>query len=130
MPTSHPYQLDDILQLIIETAPQSLLDVGVGFGKYGVLAREYLELWDENKAYNKWSHRIDGIDIFTSYLTPLHDFIYDKIYIGNAIKILPEIDLNYDLILLIDILEHFEKDDGIKLLRLARERAKNLIISS
>jgi len=42
MPTSHPFQLDDIVQFIIETAPQSILDIGVGFGKYGVFAREYL----------------------------------------------------------------------------------------
>jgi len=48
MPTSHPFQLDDIVQLIIETAPLSILDIGVGFGKYGLLAREYLEIWDQS----------------------------------------------------------------------------------
>jgi hypothetical protein len=42
MPTSHPHQLNQIVELIMLTDPHSLLDVGIGFGKYGVLAREYL----------------------------------------------------------------------------------------
>ena len=100
MPTSHPYQIDDIIRLIIETAPKNIIDVGVGFGKYGVLAREYLELWDGIKPYHNWNHRIDGIDAFKSYLTPLHDFIYDNIYIGNAIDVLPTLEIRYDLLLI------------------------------
>jgi len=41
MPSSHLLQLNEIMQLIFLTKPQSLLDIGVGFGKYGVLAQEY-----------------------------------------------------------------------------------------
>ncbi len=43
MPTSHLYQISDILEIISLIRPRSVLDVGVGFGKYGLLAREYLE---------------------------------------------------------------------------------------
>lgn len=41
MPTSRPHQINKILELIILTAPESLLDIGPGFGKYGFLARGY-----------------------------------------------------------------------------------------
>ena len=130
MPTSHPYQIDDILQLILETGPHSLLDIGVGFGKYGVLAREYLELWNGYKHYKDWNHRIDGIEVFSSYMTPLHDFIYNQIYIGNALEVLPKMEIRYDLILLIDVLEHFEKEEGFRILELSEQKARNLIIST
>jgi hypothetical protein len=46
MPTSHPSQLNEILEVVLKTRPRSVIDVGVGFGKYGVLCREYLEFWD------------------------------------------------------------------------------------
>ncbi len=70
MPSSHFGQLNEIVELIKLSKPKSVLDIGVGFGKYGVLAREYLELWDEGKKYNDREIRIDGIEAFEKYITP------------------------------------------------------------
>ncbi len=130
MPTSHLYQLNEIVELIVFTDPKSILDVGVGFGKYGFLSREYLELWDGREEYNNWKRRIDGIEVFEGYLTPVHDVIYDHIYIGNALDILATLETNYDLILLIDILEHLDYREGIELLKECKKRGKNIIIST
>jgi len=38
MPTSQPYPLNEIMELIVLTRPKKVVEVGVGFGKYG--ARE------------------------------------------------------------------------------------------
>ena len=46
MPTSLYTQITKILDAIVHTNPQSVLAIGTGFGKYGLLCREYLELWD------------------------------------------------------------------------------------
>lgn len=129
MPTSQPYQLNEILWLIIETEPKSILDIGVGFGKYGFLSREYLELYDGREVYNDWKVRIEGIEAFSQFLTPVHEFIYDKIYIGNAIDILPSLKNNFDLVLIIDVLEHFSYEDGMELLRVCHTTANNILIS-
>lgn len=43
MPTSHPNQINEIIQIAELLRPASVLDVGVGYGKYGFLLREYLE---------------------------------------------------------------------------------------
>ena len=130
MPSSNPYQLNQILWLIIETKPKSILDIGVGFGKYGFLAREYLELYDGREKYNDWQINIEGIEAFKEYLTPVHDLIYDKIHIGNASQILPGFNKTYDLILLIDVLEHFDYEQGMRLLDECRKKAKNILIST
>ena len=61
MPSSHHNQVSKILDIIINLNPQSVLDVGVGFGKYGFLCREYLELWDGREEYKKFLRRVDGI---------------------------------------------------------------------
>lgn len=60
MPTSHFYQLDQLTELIFILNPKSILDIGVGFGKYGFLAREYLNL-NRDDNYKNFKRRIDGI---------------------------------------------------------------------
>jgi predicted SAM-dependent methyltransferase len=130
MPSSHWYQLNEIMELIIFTQPKSILDIGMGFGKYGFLSREYLELFDGREKYNDWKRTIDSIEIFEKYLTSLNKMIYDKIYIGNALDILPTLDKKYDLILLVDILEHFHYDEGIQLLKVCDQQSNNTIIST
>ena len=112
------------------TNPKTILDIGVGFGKYGYLSREYLDVWGRGQDYNKWTVRIDGIEAFEEYLTPVHNFIYDHIYIGNAINILPTLTINYDLILIIDVLEHFNYNEGIVLLNECIKHGKNIIVST
>lgn len=129
MPTSHSNQINEIVHIIRMVNPQKLLDIGIGFGKYGFLAREYLELWDGREKYNDWKRKIDGIEIFEDYITDLQRFIYNTIFIGNAIDILPNLKEHYDLILLIDVLEHFNKEDGIKLLKECIEHSDNILIS-
>lgn len=129
MPSSHPYQLNEILEIIIETNPRKLLDIGIGFGKYGFLSREYLELWDPDGVYGTNKRQIDGIEAFEAYVTPLHKLIYDHIYIGDAKDILPAISSKYDLILMIDVFEHFSKEDGLKVLDECRRLGRNVLIS-
>lgn len=129
MPSSHPCQLNEILGLIIETHPRKLLDIGIGFGKYGFLAREYLELWQPDSVYGSRNHRIDGIEAFEAYLTPLHRMIYDNIFTGDAKEVLPRLTERYDLILMIDVFEHFTYQDGLKVLEECRRCGRNVLIS-
>jgi predicted O-methyltransferase YrrM len=95
MPTSQFYQISDIVEFIVRTNPKSILDIGVGFGKYGALAREYL---DQGERLYDWKRRIDGIEVFEEYITDIQRFYYDNIYIGNAVEVLPKLEETYDLI--------------------------------
>ena len=130
MPTSSFHQLNAIVEIIMATNPRSLLDIGIGFGKYGYLAREYLELYDGRDAYSDWQRRIDGIEAFPDYLTTAHRHIYDEIYVGNALDILPRLRTRYDLILVIDVLEHFDYREGNRLLDHCLQTARNVLVST
>ncbi len=130
MPTSQFTQINQIISSAVALQPKSVLDIGVGFGKYGVLLREYLEFWREGSNYSRWDYRIDAIEAHEQYITPLHRFIYNNVYIGDASKILPTIECSYDLVLLIDVIEHFSKEDWLHLIDLCRTKAKNLLIST
>lgn len=129
MPSSHYHQLNEIVEAIVEFNPQALLDLGVGFGKYGFLAREYLELWDEVGDYHDWNRTIDGIEAFEPYIGSIQKAIYNEIFIGNALAILPTLQKRYDLILMIDVLEHFTYEEGLSILDLCKKVGKNILIS-
>ena len=54
-------QITDIMQLITIANPKSILDIGVGFGKYGYLSREYLEIWTKNKNYKERMNSVTSL---------------------------------------------------------------------
>jgi len=135
MPGSHSQQLNEIVEIMVLLKPKSILDVGVGFGKYGVLAREYLDLWagaqKSRDDYRQWQTKVDGIEACQNYLTPLHSFIYNQIHIGNVNNVVPSIkDFAYELVLLIDVIEHLNRQDGLKLLDQLYRIGRNILIST
>jgi len=130
MPTSQIDQVPKIIRLALALNPDSILDIGVGFGKYGFLCREYLEVWGKNDDYGKFTKRIDGIEIFPGYITPIHKYIYNKIYIGDVTDIYMKIKHNYNLILLVDVLEHLSKDSGKKLILHFLSKNSNIIVAT
>ncbi len=129
MPTSHIGQINTILEIITTIKPKRLLDIGVGHGKYGFLSREYLEVSENTDDYTKKTLQLDGIEAFPDYITDLQRQIYDQIFIGNAVDVIDTVG-SYDLIMLIDVFEHFTYDDGMALLRKCVNKAKYVLISS
>lgn len=109
-----------ILQAVAEIKPKSVLDIGAGMGKFGLLVREqYLS----DKAAGGELEPIDDILIDavedTKYLlTDRLRAIYNTVYDEDIFKIVEEGDFGfeYDIILMIDIVEHWEKEPAIKLL--------------
>lgn len=111
---------------------KSILDIGCGFGKWGFLARLYLQAWNSElmkKAYQNWRNnlRVDAIEIFEDYITDLQRLIYNNIYIGDMRKLIIKVG-NYDLIIVGDVLEHISFEDGLIFLKKAREKAQQIII--
>ncbi len=137
MPFSHLSQLSPVMGFIERHQPRSVLDVGVGMGQYGFLARtnlEHLNLCEltgsgsRQREKSEWLIRIDGIEGYPEYLTPVHDYAYNKIHIGDALEVLPQLDARYDLVLAIDILEHFEKADGLKFIDMLKEASNRHVL--
>ena len=91
---------------------------------------KYLELWDGREQYEEWTRRIDGIESFPKYLTPVHRFVYNHVYVGNALEVLPTLETHYDLITAIDVLEHFDYESGMQFLRSCCQRGRTTIIST
>ena len=132
MPSSRPNTIPTVIHLVRQFKPKSILDVGVGFGKWGHLFREYTDI---NEAENdparyqrkNWRVRIDGIEGHAAYLTPMHRYLYDHLHVGNASTLLNKLP-RYDLIFLGDVIEHLEKEAGLRLLRNAFKKANKAVV--
>jgi hypothetical protein len=73
MPSSQYYHISKLMHMIIALKPLKVLDVGTGFGKYGALCREYLDLWDGRQKY-EFATQIDGVEVFKEYITLASSF--------------------------------------------------------
>jgi len=93
---------------IRELGPASVLDVGIGFGKWGFLCREYLDVWCGSTEKSEWRTRIVGIEGFQPYVHPGTRHVYDEVLIGDATEKIHEAGL-FDLVIMADILEHFTR---------------------
>lgn len=129
MPSSIYQNIPTIINEVLFTQPNSVLDVGVGFGKMGHLIREYTEVWDKRYLKSQWLKKIDGIEIFAGYLTDATRYYYSQIYIGDAIDIMPHLD-NYDLIIANDVIEHIEKEKAKKFIETIIDKSNKKVIIS
>jgi len=122
MASSFSNQIPAIIHLVQKLTPKSVLDIGKGFGKYGFLIHEYVGINNQQRIDPKLSMgeqsqiKIDAVEVDADLLLPhLHQF-YRTVFVGDVFK-LEEKFANYDLILMIDVIEHLDKEQAIELLK-------------
>jgi len=129
MGTSNWQNISYCIELIRRINPNSILDVGAGFGRWGILGREFLEIWDDSNYSDKWNRKIDAVEIFEDYVKPYHSYFYDNVYIENAADFLKNNESKYDLIVCGDVIEHFEKEKGEKFIEDCLKHCRYLMIN-
>ena len=117
MPASHYKKISIITDRIERVKDvKSILDVGIGFGKYGVILRERFDIRFKRYDESDWITIIDGVEIYSDYITPMHTYVYDTIYLGDIFELIDNLK-RYDVILMIDCLEHLSKWKGREVVR-------------
>jgi SAM-dependent methyltransferase len=117
MPTSEHWQSPWIVDLIAREQPASVLDLGAGYGKYGVLTREYAA-----------PSRLDAVDA-----NPPRYAVYDHVYLGDLRELeqlLPADAPRYDLALFVDAIEHLERVEAWALLETLTRRARRVLVAT
>lgn len=138
MPSSDFNHIPKVLQIVTMLQPHSILDVGCGNGRYGMLFREFLD-WNYGRLKkDQWEHQIYGIDTEKAYFNDIqiHHYIYDYDYVDNWLDIEPVClqqiaDVDYfDLIFMGDVLEHFREGEWQLALDKARGLSKYTLVVS
>jgi hypothetical protein len=111
---------DAILEIIRLIHPKIFLDLGAGAGKYGLMA----------KGINS-SIKTIAVEIEKDYLKKfnLHS-IYNEVWNIPLINLInyKYLNLNFDVIMAGDVLEHLRKSEGIDLLNFLIYRSKWIIV--
>lgn len=128
MPTSNPKIITPIIEYISKNAPESVLDVGIGFGKWGALIREYTDVLNYRFFKDEWIVLIHGIEIFEKYKNPNWNH-YNQIFIDDACEIMHHVNPFYELIIFTDCIEHIEKSKALALLSELAKKTPTLIVS-
>lgn len=135
MASSFINQVPVIIHLIQKLGPASILDIGKGFGKYGFLVHEYAGISNQEKInpgatlkqLSKVS--IDAVEVDPDLMLPHLDQLYRTVYFGDILKIYSDLP-KYDLVLMIDIIEHINKPGAIELLRHLLKNGSRVIVST
>jgi hypothetical protein len=116
MPYSDTSNIEWTKWLLEQLKPKSIMDVGAGAGKYGLLAREVLP-----------DVALSCIEVWEPYFDEFNLMsIYPTVYKRDVRE---HKDFKYDLVILGDVLEHMSKEDSIKLWELIKSQAKAAMIS-
>jgi hypothetical protein len=127
MPHSSHHALTAVMDTVVRLQPRSVLDVGVGYGKWGLLIREALDFMEGRHEREEFRVRIDGIEAFKGFSSPLYAWVYDNVSyadIAGAVDDLPP----YDLVVLGDVIEHMAKQVGERVLEGLLAKSTNVVV--
>lgn len=128
MPTSTYSHILAVVRFLRKVMPLSILDIGIGNGKMGFIARDLLDVMlGERYSRKDWKILIDGIEVFSDYIQEHQKAIYNNIYIGDASDVIDKLD-KYDLIILGDVLEHLPKEKAWQFIDKCIAHCSNSII--
>ena len=128
MPSSDITMIPKVISIVKTIGPKSILDIGMGNGRYGFLFRECLD-WNYGRLDKRDQIiRIDGLDITDDYITDVHRTVYNNIIISGWLNHEPNIP--YGLIFMGDVLEHWPEGEWQKALMKAKRFSKYTIVVS
>lgn len=114
----------------MKVSPARVLDVGVGFGRWGMIVREFCDVWAGRVQPPEWQVHIEGIEGFAENIRDYHLVFYNQIHREDARQALPEqFRSRWDVVIFGDVLEHFHKDEGLYFLRAARAAADYVLVN-
>lgn len=114
MLTSFPSNIVPILQAVVDTRATKIIDIGVAWGKYGLLIKEAIASVRSESGDLSPDMKdliIGGVESGEYFYNKPHIHeIYDPLYCEDMFKIDPFIYSQYQLVLLIDVIEHHSKE--------------------
>lgn len=118
MPISYHESYEPYKDWIKKNQPKTLLDIGMGFGNIGGMAKNIIPELD-----------MTGLEIFLPYLYEKFDPAnrnikrYNKIIIANVLDMINKL-WEFDVITAFDVIEHLKREDGIRTIKYLTSIAK------
>ena len=108
MPISDMAAVPAIVAEVYRLQPERMIELGIGFGKYGALCREALDAMYGRCRPDQWRREISGVEGFAGYRNPAWD-CYTRWEVRDFTDPAPA---GWPLVLMVDALEHLEPERG------------------
>lgn len=131
--TSFPENIPSIAKAIKESNPKRILDVGSAFGKYSILAREaILSGRAESLDLEPVDDLVIGCVEMAKYFhnIPYHEKLYQMHYHMDVRNIEWNDMPKFDLALMIDVIEHWPKEQGKEIINKMLNHGMKILIST
>lgn len=127
MPVSDYNSVAPIIHEVMRLKPTGIVELGIGFGKYGVLCREALEATEGRCSPSEWKVTINGVEGHKPYSNPCWD-VYSHIIIGDFREMYEKI-VGWPLVLMVDSLEHVDEVEAQAILEFLVRNNDRVIVS-
>lgn len=110
MPIGSHSIVSHVARLLQDAGPRRILDLGIGFGFYGAVVRQWLDF-----GVRPWRTYLAGVEAWGRYSNPLWD-LYDLVTVQSIQDYLNSSPEQFDFIMMNDVLEHLAADEGRRIL--------------
>lgn len=125
MPSSYVDSVPPIIKLLERRKPKRVIDIGPGWGKYGLMCREY------------FGASVDAIEVpqgrsRDERLARIQDVVYDEIWVGDMCTTRDQFwsTGGWDTALMIDVIEHVSIEDGLRVVNNILACGLDLVVST
>jgi hypothetical protein len=116
MPIGSFTVIPHVAELLATRRPARVLDLGIGSGFYGAVVRQWVDL-----GVRPWRTVLVGVEAWAEYRNPLWD-LYNLIIVDTIQAYFSAFRDEFDCVVLGDVLEHFDPDQGTAVLREGQAR--------
>jgi len=127
--TSNWQQIPFCIDALMKINPTRVLDVGVGFGRWGMVVREFCDVWYARVFKDQWAVHLEGIEAFPRSIADYHRAFYNLIHVGDAAAVIPSLPGPWSVTIYGDVLEHFTKDKAHELLNISLDRSDYVLVN-
>jgi hypothetical protein len=127
--TSNWQQIPFCIDALMKIEPRSVPDIGVGFGRWGMIVREFCDVWFSRVFKDQWQVRLEGVEAFPKSITDYHRQFYNEIHLGDASELIPTLPGPWSVTIYGDVLEHFTKEKAHELLNYSLDHSDYVIVN-
>jgi len=119
-------QIPFYIEAMLDVSPHKILDVGIGFGRWGMLIREFCAQAKNGDA----PVQVIGIETQRTEVVEHAGLFYDQIHLGNALDVLKGNDERWDLVIFNEVLREWSTDATEEALGKALNVSDYVLVSS
>lgn len=130
MPQSDHWAVPWVVEIVGHLLPNSVLDFGVGIGQFGLQLRQCLDIGRGLLKPEQWHTKIEGVEVFENYRNPTWQYFYDAVHVGDGVEFVTQSTDRWDVVLICDVIEHFEQAQALRVLKLLQSRATSVVVTT